>query len=64
MPDAGNEHDEERKSAETDSWAHYFEARSKRKDRRGLVQAILEARIPDQFDPLGQDIDRSMGAKP
>lgn len=63
MPDAESVHDDERRSAEAASWAHWSEARDKRKARRGLVRLIQEARLPDQFDPLGREIDRSMEAR-
>jgi hypothetical protein len=54
---------EDSRAAIDSAWETFRHVRRKRHDLHDVVRALREARVPDQYDPLGRDIDRSMGAK-
>jgi hypothetical protein len=54
---------EDSRAAIDSAWETYRHARQKRHLLHEVVRELWAARIPDQFDPLARDIDRSMGAR-
>jgi hypothetical protein len=54
---------EDSRAAIDSAWETFRHARRKRHVLHDLVRELQAARVPDQYDPLGRDIDRSMGAR-
>lgn len=65
MPDeeASENVPEDSHAAINSAWETYRRARRKRHVLHDLVRELQAARVPDQYDPLARDIDRSMGAR-
>jgi len=65
MPDeeASENVPEDSRAAINSAWETYRHAKAKRNLLHQIVRELQAARIPEQFDPLARDIDRSMGTR-
>lgn len=54
---------EDSRAAIDSAWETYRHARRKRHLLHEIVRELQAARLPDQYDPLSGDIDRSMGTR-